>query len=92
MPDTEQAFLTEMALQLEATIRQLEEREAQLAALLGLPRVEELKKAWAKQLDPLDEKEFKAVRFTADGALWLCPSVPGAPRSYASWPRRRAAF
>ncbi len=72
MPDTEQAFLTEMALQLEATIRQLEEREAQLAALLGLPRVEELKELWAKQLDLLDEKELKAnMDWTDKELIWV---------------------
>lgn len=72
MPDTGQAFLTEMALQLEATIRQLEEREAQLTAALGPPRVEELKELWAKHLDPLDEKELKAnMDWTDKELIWV---------------------
>ncbi len=72
MPDTERIFLTEMALQLEASIRQLEEREAQLVALLGAGRVEELKMLWARQLDLADEKELKASMDWSDKELiWV---------------------
>jgi hypothetical protein len=52
-------FLAQMARELDATLRKLEQREDELRELLGPERVEDLRLLWAKELDAEDEKDIK---------------------------------
>ncbi len=59
MDNPDPAFLAEMARELDASARKLEQREAELLAMLGPERAEELRQLWAKQLDANDEEDLK---------------------------------
>lgn len=72
MDDPDPAFLAEMARELEASARKLEEREAELLSQLGAERVDELAQLWAKELDPHDEEDLKRSMDWADKELiWV---------------------
>jgi hypothetical protein len=59
MDGLDPAFLAEMAKELDASMRKLEQREAELLAMLGAERVEELRALWAKEMERDDEEELK---------------------------------
>ncbi len=72
MDDETRRFLTEMAKGADATTHELELEEASVCARLGQERVLELKKLWARELDPADEEELKRTMDWRDKELvWI---------------------
>jgi hypothetical protein len=66
------AFFAQMAQELEASVRKLEAREAELVAHLGAERVDELAALWAKKLDMVDEEELKRnMDWTDKELIWV---------------------
>lgn len=59
MEELDPEFLAQMAKELDASMRKLEQREAELVAMLGAERVDELRALWARELERDDEDEMK---------------------------------
>ncbi len=57
-PDDKE-FIEEAARRLDATLRQLEEEEARLVAIVGEERRQELHSFWLSELEPLDMEEMR---------------------------------
>jgi hypothetical protein len=72
MDDETRRFLVEMAKGADETTHELELQEARVCARLGVERVLDLKKLWAREFDPVDEDEFKRSMDWSDKELiWI---------------------
>jgi hypothetical protein len=72
MDDEFQQFIARMAEGADATTHELEEEEKRLRVAVGPERAAELEQLWARQLDPIDEEEFKRyMDWTDKKLIWI---------------------
>jgi hypothetical protein len=74
MKSEDQAFIREMARELDDSLRSLVDEERRLAAKLGDTRVTELQEYWQKQMPAEEEETFKLLLDHNDKKLiwvWL---------------------